>query len=218
MIEFISQNAGEILQKTGEHFLIAFFSLLLGALFAVPAGILLTRFKKLAGIVMGISAVLQTIPSLALLAFMLPVFGVGKPAAIAALFIYSLLPIMRNTYLGIRDVPEGIVDAAKGMGMTSFQSLFKVEIPLAVPVIMSGIRLSAVYVVAWTTLSSYIGAGGLGDYIFTGLNNYIPEMIIVGTVPISLMAILSDLLLGSLEKSLKPKTLGGDGSEGGSDF
>src|SRR5699024_1999196 len=150
--------------------------------------------KKISNIVIGIASVLQTVPSLALLAIMIPIFGVGKLPAIIALFIYSLLPILRNTYLGISGVDVNIVDAAKGMGFTSMQSLIKVDIPLAAPVIMSGIRLSGVYVISWATLASYVGAGGLGDFIFTGLNNGIANMIIMGTIPVSILAILTDLL------------------------
>ena len=128
-------------------------------------------------------------------------FGVGKPPAIAALFIYSLLPVLRNTYLGINGVDPELKDAAKGMGMTSFQSLYKVELPLGLPIIMAGIRLSAVYVISWATLASYIGAGGLGDYIFNGLNNYIPEMIVIGTIPVTLLALLVDFLFGKVLKN-----------------
>ena len=136
---------------------------------------------------------------------MIPLFGVGVKPAIAALFIYSLLPIMRNTYLGIDGVDENLIDAAKGMGMSNSQILFKVQLPMAMPVIMSGIRLSAVYVLAWATLASYVGAGGLGDYIFNGLENAILPMVIWGTIPVTLMAILIDFLLGRIEDRLSPE-------------
>ena len=138
---------------------------------------------------------------------MISFLGVGKPPAIAALFIYSLLPVLRNTYLGINGVDPELKDAAKGMGMTSFQSLYKVELPLGLPIIMAGIRLSAVYVISWATLASYIGAGGLGDYIFNGLNNYIPEMIVIGTIPVTLLALLVDFLFGKIEERLSPKQI-----------
>lgn len=146
MINFLLENSGEILSKSMEHLLIATISLGLGILVAVPLGILLNRSKRAAKIVMAIASVLQTVPSFALLALMIPLFGVGKKPAIVALFIYSLLPIMRNTYLGIAGVNENLIDAAKGMGMTRSQILFKVQIPMAMPVIMGGIRLSGVYV------------------------------------------------------------------------
>ena len=135
---------------------------------------------------------------------MIPLFGVGKKPAIVALFIYSLLPIMRNTYLGIGGVNEGLIDAAKGMGMTRSQILFKVQIPMAMPVIMGGIRLSGVYVLAWTSLAAYVGAGGLGDFIFNGLTNAIMPMVVWGTIPVTLMAIIVDFLFGILEEKLSP--------------
>ena len=202
MINFLLENSGEILSKSMEHLLIATISLALGILVAVPLGILLNRSKQAAK--MAIASVLQTVPSFALLALMIPLFGVGKKPAIVALFIYSLLPIMRNTYLGIAEVNENLIDAAKGMGMTRSQILFKVQIPMAMPVIMGGIRLSGVYVLAWTTLAAYVGAGGLGDFIFNGLTNAIMPMVVWGTIPVTLMAIIVDFLFGILEEKLSP--------------
>lgn len=205
MGSFLAENYSKIIYKSLEHLGISAVALALGIVIAVPIGILLTRTKKISNIVIGIASVLQTVPSLALLAIMIPIFGVGKLPAVIALFIYSLLPILRNTYLGVSDVDENIVDAAKGMGFTSLQSLIKVEIPLAAPVIMSGIRLSGVYVISWATLASYVGAGGLGDFIFTGLNNGIANMIIMGTIPVSILALLTDFILGKVEKLVTPK-------------
>lgn len=204
MLDYFHENAGLILEKSLEHLSIAGISLLLGILVAVPLGILLIRSEVLAKIVMAVASVLQTIPSFALLAMMIPIFGVGKKPAIVALFIYSLLPIMRNTYLGIRGVDENLLDAAKGMGMTGRQRLFKVQIPMAMPVIMSGIRLSAIYVLAWTTIASYIGAGGLGDFIFNGMENALLAMVVWGTIPVTLMAVMMDFILGQVEKKLSP--------------
>ena len=204
MIDFLINNSGEILTKSMEHLFIAAISLAFGILVAVPLGILLNKSKQAAKIVMAIASVLQTVPSFALLALMIPLFGVGKRPAIVSLFIYSLLPILRNTYLGIDGVNENLIDAAKGMGMTPSQVLFKVQIPMAMPVIMGGIRLSAVYVLAWTTLASYVGAGGLGDFIFNGLTNAIMPMVVWGTIPVTLMAIIVDLLFGILEDKLSP--------------
>ena len=147
---------------------------------------------------------LQTIPSLALLALMIPILGIGKIPSIVALFIYSLLPILRNTYLGMESVDPLLKDSVKGMGMTNFQSIVQVEIPLAIPVIMAGIRLSAVYVISWATLAAFIGGGGLGDFIFNGLNLFQPDLIIGGTIPVTILAVLADYLLGLLEKRLTP--------------
>ncbi|WBW50114.1 ABC transporter permease [Peptoniphilus equinus] len=203
MIEFLQQNFSDILLKCGEHLTIAMAALALGVIVAVPVGILISKNPVASKCVMAVASVLQTIPSFALLS-LITLIGVGKGPAIIALFIYSLLPILRNTYLGIVGVEANIVDAAKGMGMRESQILFKVKIPLALPVIMSGIRLSAVYVIAWATLASYIGAGGLGDYIFNGLNNYVPPMIVWGTIPVSIMALLADFILAQVEKVLSP--------------
>ncbi|OTN88233.1 glycine betaine/carnitine/choline ABC transporter permease [Enterococcus sp. 7E2_DIV0204] len=209
MNQFLLERGNELVTKIGEHIFISGIALLLGILFAVPIGILLTRTKRTAAIVIGLTSALQTVPSLALLALMIPIFGVGKIPAIIALFIYSLLPILRNTYIGIREVSSDYKDAAKGMGMTNVQSIFMVELPIAMPTIMAGIRLAAVYVIAWATLASYIGAGGLGDFIFSGLNNYQPDLIFAGTIPVTILALAADLLLGLLEKKLTPKALRG---------
>lgn len=204
-MSFVIENFSQILLKISEHLFLSMTALALGVLFAVPLGLLVSRNKKAANLVIGISSVLQTVPSLALLAIMVPIFGVGKLPAILALFIYSLLPILRNTVLGMDSVNKDIVDAAKGMGMKPAQIIFKVQVPLSISVIMSGIRLSAIYVIAWTSLAAYIGAGGLGEFIFNGLNNFNFPMIIAGTIPITVMALLIDLVLGAFEKKLVPK-------------
>lgn len=204
MLAFLQQYGSELVTKTWEQLYISAIALFLGVLVAVPLGILLTRFPKTAKVIVGVASMLQTVPSLALLALMIPIFGIGKVPAIVALFIYSLLPILRNTYIGMNDVDPVLKDSAQGMGMTTFQSIWQVELPMAMQVIMAGIRLSAVYVVAWATLASYIGAGGLGDFIFNGLNLYQPDLIIGGTIPVTLLALLVDYLLGRLEYHLTP--------------
>lgn len=206
MINFLNQYGSDILSKTWQHIYISAFALALGIIVAVPLGMLLTRAPKISGFVIGLASVLQTIPALALLAMMIPIFGIGATPAIVALFIYSLLPILRNTYLGLNNVDPALIDAAKGMGMNSFQRMWKVELQLALPVIMAGIRLSATYVIAWTALASYIGAGGLGDLIFNGLNLYRSDLILGGSIPVIILALLADFLLGKLEEKLTPKT------------
>lgn len=205
MNAFLEQYGSQLLLKTWEQIYISATALILGVLVAVPVGIILTRFPKTAKLVIGLTSMLQTIPSLALLAMMIPFFGIGKLPAILALFVYSLLPILRNTYIGLDNVDPVLKDSAKGMGMESVQSIFQVELPLAMPVIMTGIRLSAIYVIAWATLASYIGAGGLGDLIFSGLSLFQPELIIGGTIPVILLSLVSDYLLGLLEKHITPK-------------
>jgi len=194
-----------LLEKTWQQIYISAISLFLGIIVAVPISVILLKFPKTAKVVIALASMLQTIPALALLAMMIPFFGVGRVPAIIALFLYSLMPIMRNTYVGLTDVNPDTIDSARGLGMTKMQLILKVDIPLAMPVIMSGIRLSAIYVIAWATLASYIGAGGLGDFIFNGLSLYQPDLIFGGTIPVIILALLADYLLGQLEKKLSPK-------------
>ncbi|MBM7616841.1 osmoprotectant transport system permease protein [Weissella uvarum] len=205
MQAFMSEYGSEILSKSGQHLYISAIALILGIIVAVPAGIALTRADKLANPIINIVSALQTIPALALLTLMLPIFGIGRTPAIIALFIYSLLPILRNTYLGMSNVDAGYRDVAKGMGMSNLQSIMQVELPIALPTIMAGIHLSAIYVISWATLASYIGAGGLGDLIFSGLYNYQPSLIFAGTIPVTVLALLVDFLLTKLEKVFTPK-------------
>lgn len=205
MVEFLNNYGSQMMRLIWEHLYISLTALGLGVLVAVPLGVALTRTNKIATIVIGLASILQTVPSLALLALMIPIFGIGQFPAIIALFIYSLLPILRNTYTGMRKVNPSLVDAAKGMGMTEMQLVKKVELPQAAPVIMAGIRLSGTYVIAWAALASFIGAGGLGDFIFNGLNLYIPELIIGGTIPVTILALAVDFALGKLEKMVTPR-------------
>ncbi|RIO73402.1 ABC transporter permease [Mammaliicoccus sciuri] len=207
MIEFLQVNGNELLQKTLEHFYISLLALLLAMIVAIPLGILLTRTKKLAKLVLSIASVLQTVPSLAVLALMIPFLGGGKLPAILALFIYILLPILNNTYIGINNVDKNVKAAGLSMGMTKFQEMFMIELPLAISVIMSGVRLSSVYAISWATLASFIGAGGLGDFIFNGLNLYQPDLIIGGAISVTLIALIMDFVLSKVELWVTPKGL-----------
>jgi osmoprotectant transport system permease protein len=207
MTDFLAQHGVELLYKAWQQLYISAIAIVLGMLVAIPLGVVLTRVPRVAKVVIGFTSMLQTVPSLALLALMIPLFGIGQIPAIIALFIYSLLPILRNTYLGMEGVSESLIDVAKGMGMTRMQSVLQVQIPFALPVIMTGVRLAAVYVIAWATLASYIGAGGLGDFIFSGLNLYQPAFIIGGTIPVMIMALAVDWSLGRLEQKLTPINL-----------
>lgn len=207
MLAFLQENQAELLEKTWEHISISLLSLLAAIIVAVPLGIVLTKSDKLAKIVLSLTSVLQTVPSLAILAMMIPFFGIGTVPAVIALFLYVLLPILNNTYLGIQSVNKDAREAGRAMGMTQNQLLRMVELPLAVPVIMSGIRLSAVYAISWATLASYIGAGGLGDFIFNGLNLYQPKLIIVGAVVVTLLALVTDFVLAYIEKITTPRGL-----------
>ena len=205
MSAFMAQHGSELLVKTWQQIYISAISLALGIIVAVPLSVILMKFPRTAKVVIALASMLQTIPALALLAMMIPFFGVGRVPAIVALFLYSLMPILRNTYVGLMDVNADTVDSARGLGMTEMQLILKVDIPLAMPVIMAGIRLSAIYVIAWATLASYIGAGGLGDFIFNGLSLYQPDIIFGGTIPVIILALLTDYLLGKLEKKITPK-------------
>lgn len=153
--------------------------------------------------------IIQTLPSLAILAFFIPLLGVGKVPAIVALFFYSVLPILRNTYTGIRGVNKNLLESGKGIGMTAAEQIRLVELPLAAPVIMAGIRTSTIYLIGWATLASFIGGGGLGDYIFIGLNLYQPEYIIGGAVPVTILAIVIDYVLALTERKITPAGLQG---------
>lgn len=196
---FFTENADELLQQTLEHIGLTFLSLFGAIIVAVLAGILASRYTKLATPFLGTAGVLQTIPSIALLGMLMPLFGIGVVPAIVALFLYALLPILRNTYTGITEVDPAIREAAVGMGMTDRQVLMKVELPLALPVIFAGVRTATVINVGVATLAAYIGAGGLGEFIFGGiaLNNNI--MILAGAIPAALLAILFDQVLGWMQ-------------------
>lgn len=209
MIKFLQTNGGELLYKTWEHLYISIIAVILGIVVAVPLGVALTRMKKGAGAVIGAVNIVQTLPSLAILAFFIPLLGVGKMPAIVALFFYSVLPILRNTYTGIQGVNKNLLESGKGIGMTVWEQIRLVELPLAIPVIMAGIRTSTIYLIGWATLASFIGGGGLGDYIFIGLNLYQPEYIIGGAVPVTILAIIIDYLLAVTERKVTPKGLKG---------
>ncbi|MFS0781711.1 ABC transporter permease [Bacillus sp. 1P06AnD] len=203
--DFFSNYGHDLLIKTGEHLFISFTALLIGIIVAVPLGILLAHLPKIAGFVIGIASVVQTFPSLAILAFFIPLLGIGKLPAIVALFFYSVLPIMRNTYIGVKGVNKDLIEASRAMGMTGTERMFSVELPLSTPIIMAGVRLSAVYLIGWATLSSFIGGGGLGDFIFDGLNLFRTDLIIGGAVPVTLLALFVDFILTRLENVVTPK-------------
>ena len=197
----------DLIQALLQHIQLVFISMLIAIVIGVPLGILISRVKSLEGPVLGTAGILQTIPSLALLGFMIPLFGIGIKTAVAALFLYSLLPIIRNTFTGLKDVDKPTIEAAKGMGMTNFQILFKVQIPLALSVMMAGIRTATVINVGTATLAAFIGAGGLGDFIFIGISRNIDALVLIGAFPAALLALLFDWLLGCLEKVTTPRGL-----------
>jgi len=205
---FIVLQADKLLSQTAAHIGLTLISLIAAILIAVPLGVFIARKPRFSAATLGFTGVLQTIPSIALLGILIPFLGIGPKPAILALFLYALLPILRNTYTGIREVDEAVKDAAKGMGMSDFQILLKVELPLAFPVIMAGIRTATVINVGVATLAAYIAAGGLGEFIFGGIALNNSNMILAGAIPAALLAILLDYLLSLAQKlSLKKLNL-----------
>lgn len=206
---FMLSRMGKTFSLTKRHLYLTTLSLGLAIGLGVPVGIFITRFPVLAQPVLGVAGVIQTVPSIALLAFMIPVpgLGLGTRSAIAALFLYALLPIVRNTFTGIQEVDAGLLEAARGMGLTDRQLLTIVELPLATRTIMAGVRTSAVINVGVATLAAFIGAGGLGDPIVTGLQLNDTNLILAGALPAALLAIGVDQTLGLVERWLSPKGL-----------
>jgi len=197
----------DIVDATIQHILLSVIALFWAIVIAVPTGILLTRFRFLAGPVLALASVLQTIPSLALLGFMIPLLGIGPLPAVIAMVIYALLPIMRNTYTGILDVDKSLLEAGRGMGMTRAQMLRMVELPMARPVIFAGIRTATVMTIGVATLAAFIGAGGLGDLILRGIAMVDSGIILAGAIPAALLAILFDALLAWVDWGVTPKGL-----------
>lgn len=202
-----SERKGQLMASLLEHIQISFIALFFAVVIAIPLGIYLTNKKKIAEGIIGISAVLQTIPSLALLGLLIPLFGIGKVPAIIALVVYALLPILRNTFTGINEVDPSLKEAAMAMGMNTRKRLVKVELPLAMPVIMAGIRTAMVLIVGTATLAALIGAGGLGDIILLGIDRNNTALIILGAVPAAILALVFDFLLKKLESLSFKKTI-----------
>lgn len=201
------QRSEDILIAAAAHIELTLIALVLANIIAIPLGIFLTRKPKLADTVIGVAAIFQTIPSLALLGFMIPLLGIGQLPAIIALTIYGLLPVLQNTYTGIRGVDPAAVEAGIGMGMTARQVLTMVELPLALPVIMAGVRTATVLLIGVATLAALIGAGGLGDLIFRGISMANQELILAGAIPAALLALVFDYSLKRLQSRVQPKGL-----------
>lgn len=197
----------DILKATWEHIQLSGIAVFWAILIAVPAGILLTRYRFLATPLLGFTSVVQTIPSLALLAFMIPFFGIGALPATIAMIVYALLPIMRNTYTGILEVDKAVLEAGKGMGMTKGQVLWLVELPLARSIIFAGIRTATVMTIGVATLAAFIGGGGLGDLIMRGIAMNETSIVLAGAVPAAILAIIFDLLVALLNRVITPKAL-----------
>lgn len=206
---FLVKYAPEILQHTLEHLFLVGVAISIAIIIGIPLGIFITRKTNLRQPILGVANVLQTIPSLALFGLLIPVpiiGGIGVVPAIVALTLYSLLPIIRNTYTGITGVDVAIKEAGRGMGMTDRQLLLQVEIPLAMAVILSGVRVATVIAIGIATIAAAIGAGGLGVFIFRGIAVVNNQLILAGAVPAAAIALFADFLIGWLEQKLKVKS------------
>src|SRR5436853_4784308 len=202
-LHFLQENWPELLTHLREHVELVLISTGVAVLIGIPTGILLTRKKSLRGPVLGIANVMQTIPSLALFGFLIPlpfIGGIGARTAIVALVLYSLLPIIRNTVTGILGVDKSVREAAVAMGMTDRQVLLKVELPLAMSVILTGVRVAVVTTIGVAIIAAEVGAGGLGEYIFRGLRLNDNRLLLAGAVPSALMALVADFGFGLIEK------------------
>ena len=204
-MNFLLTHKREVFTLTAEHLWLVSVSMLLAIAVGVPLGILLTRRPRWKAVVLGSTNVVQTIPSLALFGLLLPLPWLGARAdrlAIAALALYALLPIVRNTYVGISGISPPVHEAAVAMGLTSAQLLWHVELPLALPVLIAGIRVAAVITIGVATIAAAIGAGGLGEFIFRGIAMVDNGVILAGAIPAAVMALGADLLLTVFEKLL----------------
>lgn len=200
-IETLTDRKDDLLSALIEHIQISFISLFIAVLIALPLGIYLTRHKRIAEPVIQVAAIFQTIPSLALLGLLIPLVGIGIVPAIIALVVYALLPILRNTYTGIDEVDPALIEASRAMGMNKWKRLYKIQLPLALPVIMAGIRTAMVLIIGTATLAALIGAGGLGDLILLGIDRNDNSLILLGAIPAALLAILFDFILRFFQKA-----------------
>lgn len=194
-----------VVRQLLEHIQLTFIATFLAIMLAVPLAIYLSNKKRAAGFALSVTGILQTIPSLALLGFMIPLFGIGFTPAVIALFLYALLPILRNTYTGLRTTDPLLIEAAQGMGMTRWQILREVRLPLAMDVIMAGIRTALIINIGTATLAAFIGAGGLGESIITGITLNDHQMILRGAIPAAVLALAADQGMALVERAVKPK-------------
>lgn len=211
IFSYMLENSGEIFKKLLEHMQITLIAVFVAILIGVPLGIVVSRSKKFGNGILTVANIFQTIPSLALFGFIIPlplIGGIGYRPAVVVLFLYALLPIIKNTYIGIKGVDDSIVESAKGMGMTPAQILFMVTLPIAFPVVMGGIRVATVINIGTATIASLIGAGGLGDFIFRGISMSDNSIILAGAIPTTILALLIDFLLGLVEKGTSSSFFG----------
>ncbi|MBU3112307.1 ABC transporter permease/substrate-binding protein [Clostridium lacusfryxellense] len=204
-MNFVIERKDEILTRFMEHIQLTIFAIVIAIAIAIPLGILIVRFRKLSTPVIGFANVVQSVPSLALLGFLIPLLGIGSKPAIIMVVMYSLLPIVKNTFTGLTNINPALIEAADGMGLTNTQVLLKVRFPLAMPIIMSGIRISSVTAVGLMTIAAFIGAGGLGYLVFSGVQTVNNNMILAGAIPACVLAIFLDFIIGKVENIVVPE-------------
>ncbi len=203
---FFAEHRAEILSATLDHMALVFIAMVIAILIGVPLGMFIVQRPTLRAIALAVASIFQTVPSLALFGFLIPIpfiGGIGKRTAIVALVIYALLPILRNTYVGLTGIDPAVLEAAEAMGMTNAQILFRVRLPLALAVILAGIRTATIITIGVATIAAAIGAGGLGTFIFRGVALVSDSLILAGAIPAALLALLADFLLGLVERKLK---------------
>lgn len=208
VIELYQERWEFFLKLLIEHMYLTFVAIVIITFIGLVLGVLMTRNKQVAKIIMTLVNFIYTIPSIALFGFFVSITGIGFNSALIALVIYGLLPIIRNTYVGITEVDPFLIESAVGMGTTYTQLLFKVQLPLALPVIFAGFRTMVIMTIALGAIASFIGAGGLGVAIWRGITTYFPEMTVAGSLLVALLAIIIDLMLGGVEKNIRKKILG----------
>lgn len=204
LLSYLMQNSGEILSRGVQHVQITLFSIGIAILIGVPLGIAISYVRPLKKPVIGFANLVQAIPSIAILGFLVPVLGIGEKPAIFMVVLYSLLPIIKNTATGLSSINSETLEAAKGIGMTRFQVLMKVRLPLALPVIMTGVRISAVTAVGLVTIAAFIGAGGLGYVIYAGIRTVNTNQILAGAIPACVLALAVDWLGATVERIVTP--------------
>ncbi len=203
---FFAEHRAEIFGATLDHMALVVIAMVIAILIGVPLGMFIVQRPTLRAIALAVASIFQTVPSLALFGFLIPIpfiGGIGKRTAIVALVIYALLPILRNTYVGLTGIDPAVLEAAEAMGMTNVQILFRVRFPLALAVILAGIRTATIITIGVATIAAAIGAGGLGTFIFRGVALVSDSLILAGAIPAALLALLADFLLGLIERKLK---------------
>ncbi|MCY6485001.1 ABC transporter permease subunit [Clostridium aestuarii] len=203
--EYFMSRSDQVGHLLIQHIGLTLVAVLVAALVGVPLGILITKKKRLSGPIIGATNIIQAVPSLALLGFLIPFLGIGSAPAVIMVFLYSLLPIVKNTYIGLKNINPDMIEASKGMGLTSGQTLRMVQIPLALPVIMAGIRIAAVTAVGLMTIAAFIGAGGLGYMVFTGVQTVNNNMVLAGAIPACILALIMDFIIGKIENAVVPE-------------